>query len=130
MPVGTPGKRGTSAFVWQGYSAEHRFQLTKKQNDSKFKPKKIEWSNITSKYIERFKMQKAKKWFLRIQLCDTKIERPKKNSWKFDRPKRITQEFATHKNRIWPNFKSKEIGRVSLFKVWCMPKISFPYKFY
>ena len=50
--------------------------------------------------------------------CDTKIGRPKKNSWKFVRPKKIAdilrnpekklKHLPTQKNRIWPNFKLKK----------------------
>ena len=62
----------------------------------------------------------------RIHVCDAKIGRHPKNSWKFVRPhknsgnfakpRKIAKNLPTQKNRIWPNFKPKKIGRASLSK--------------
>ena len=51
-----------------------------------------------------------------------------KNSWKFVRPKKIAEilqnpekqlkNLPKQKNRIWPNFKPKKVGRASLSKFW------------
>ena len=66
-----------------------------------------------------------------IQVCDTKIGRPKniagdlsgpKNSGNFAKPRKIAKNLPTQKNRIWPNFKpKKKIGRASLSKFWHVP---------
>ena len=49
-----------------------------------------------------------------------KLKDPK-NSWKFVRPKKTRKFCETQKNRIWPNFKPKKIGRASPLKFRHVP---------
>lgn len=41
-----------------------------------------------------------------------------KNSGKIVKPKRYLKNFPLQKNRIWPNFRPKNIGRASLARLW------------
>ena len=41
-----------------------------------------------------------------------------KSSGKIVKPKRYLKNFPLQKNRIWPNFRPKNIGRASLARLW------------
>ena len=47
------GGGGTQAFLWQGCSSEHKFQLSKRNRMTlNSNPKKIEWSKLNTQKIE------------------------------------------------------------------------------
>ena len=59
------------------------------------------------------KLEDPKKY---LEICQTQ-----KNSGNFVKPRKIAKKLPTQKNRIWPNFKPKKIGRASLSKLCHVP---------
>ena len=64
-------REGTQAFLWHGSSSELKFQLPKKWNHSKFKPKKIDLPKIWTPKIGMPQEQTTRKWVLRFNFSVT-----------------------------------------------------------